>query len=249
LYERSNLTAWTAPCSGHIWIPNLIRTPVNSVQDVEALIHMGDTNRSTFATDMNEHSSRSHLILSLYIAGTSKLTREKTASKLHLIDLAGSERVSKSHAEGARLKEAQSINSSLSQLGDVIQRLKSQDAHVPYRNCSLTRLLSDSLGGASKTLLVVNLSPSKESAPESRSSCDFASRAKKVELGRATRQVQQDNHSSNNNTAVGGGRPVSVGPSARMNRARHSHSAADMSQLRASRSVSGTNTLPSPTMR
>jgi kinesin family member C2/C3 len=236
------VTALVAICSGHIWIPNLIRTPVNSVSDVETLIGKGNTNRSTFATDMNEHSSRSHLILSLYIAATNKLTNEKTASKLHLIDLAGSERVSKSHAEGARLREAQSINSSLAQLGDVIQRLKANDAHVPYRNCSLTRLLSDSLGGASKTLLVVNLSPSRESAPESRSSCDFASRAKKVELGRATRNVTSE--SDVNKSPVGAVRPVSVGPSGRMHSARHSHG--DVSQLRTSRSVSGSSALPSP---
>jgi kinesin family member C2/C3 len=213
--------------------------PVRSVADVEELIQKGDTNRSTFSTDMNEHSSRSHLILSLYITATNKLTAEKTASKLHLIDLAGSERVSRSHAEGDRLREAQYINTSLSKLGDVIQRLKSQDGHVPYRNCSLTRLLSDSLGGASKTLLVVNLSPARESAGESRSSCDFASRAKKVELGRAQRQVS----TGDGDGKPPGARPASIGASARTLH-RNRASAPDVSKLRTSRSVSGSNALP-----
>jgi kinesin family member C2/C3 len=176
---------------------------VTSVDDVEGLIARAAKGRSTFATDMNEHSSRSHLILSLYVRTDNKLSGERTASKLHLIDLAGSERVSRSNAEGQRLKEAQNINTSLSALGDVIQSLRAQTQHVPYRNCKLTRLLSDSLGGKSKTLLVVNLSPARDSASESRCSCEFASRAKKVELGRAVRQVE----------GSGGGNPSSAAPS------------------------------------
>lgn len=197
-------------CSGHIWIPNLIIQKVGSVSDVEDLIRKGDKGRSTFATDMNEHSSRSHLILSLYISTSNLVTHEKIASKLHLIDLAGSERVSRSHAQGDRLREAQNINTSLSALGDVISSLKSHNPHVPYRNCKLTRMLSDSLGGASKTLLVVNLSPALDSAAESRCSCEFASRAKKVELGRATRNTAERDESNKPPP-----RPASVGASAR----------------------------------
>jgi kinesin family member C2/C3 len=187
---------------------------VNSVQDVEGLIAKGDKGRSTFATDMNDHSSRSHLILSLYVRTDNKLTGEKTASKLHLIDLAGSERVSRSNAMGERLREAQNINTSLSALGDVIQSLKQHLAHIPYRNCKLTRILSDSLGGKSKTLLVVNLSPTRDSANESRCSCEFASRAKKVELGQAVRNVERTQSSSSHN-APGPLRPASIGASAR----------------------------------
>jgi kinesin family member C2/C3 len=120
-------------CRGHIWIPNLSMLKVASVADVEGLIRKGDTGRSTFATDMNEHSSRSHLILSLYVRTENFVSGEKTASKLHLIDLAGSERLSRSNAEGDRLTEARNINASLSALGDVIQSLKAHSAHVPYR--------------------------------------------------------------------------------------------------------------------
>ena len=202
---------------------------VASVADVERLVSKGDTGRSTFATDMNEHSSRSHLILSLYVRTDNTVSGEKTASKLHLIDLAGSERVSRSNAEGARLTEAQNINSSLSALGDVIQSLKAQSAHVPYRNCKLTRLLSDSLGGKSKTLLVVNLSPTRESAPESRCSCEFASRAKKVELGRAIRNVDAGMGGDKGALPV---RPASMGASGR---ARRTMTTPELGRVRAAR--------------
>jgi hypothetical protein len=78
------------------------------------------------------------------------------SSKLHLIDLAGSERVSRSGAEGERLREAAAINKSLSALGDVVSALQQRSSHVPYRNSKLTRLLEDSLGKEAKALLVVN---------------------------------------------------------------------------------------------
>lgn len=77
--------------------------------------------------------------------------------KLNLVDLAGSERIAKSGAEGSRLREAQCINKSLSALGDVINALRSRHSHVPFRNSRLTYLLSDSLSGDSKTLMMVQV--------------------------------------------------------------------------------------------
>ena len=81
------------------------------------------------------------------------------AGKLNLVDLAGSERVGRTGSTGDRLKEAQSTNKSLSALGDVIQSLAQKTAHIPYRNSKLTQLLQDSLGGDSKTLMMVQVSP------------------------------------------------------------------------------------------
>lgn len=127
---------------GHMWVPGLLMSAVASVDDVEALLARADKGRSTFATDMNEHSSRSHLILSLYVRSDHRLSGERTASKLHLIDLAGSERVSRSNAEGQRLKEAQNINTSLSALGDVIQSLRAQ-VDVPLGGCAYTPVGSE----------------------------------------------------------------------------------------------------------
>jgi hypothetical protein len=106
-------------------------------------------NRSSFATAMNDRSSRSHSILSVYVQGENKVAGITTSGKLHMIDLAGSERLSKSLAVGDRLKEAQAINKSLSALGNVIEALQKKSTHVPYRNSKLTFLLEDSLGNIS----------------------------------------------------------------------------------------------------
>lgn len=166
-------------------VPDLSSVSLVDTDDVASMVARGKAKRSTFATIMNEHSSRSHLILSVVVTCTDATTSETRTSKLHLIDLAGSERISRSGAQGSRLKEAQAINSSLSALGDVIQALQQRKSHVPYRNSKLTRLLQDSLGGSSKTALFVNVSPTDANAAESRCSLEFAARAKKVELGAA----------------------------------------------------------------
>ncbi|EMS66550.1 Kinesin-4 [Triticum urartu] len=104
---------------------------------------------------------------------------------LHLIDLAGSERVERSEATGDRLKEAQHINKSLSALGDVIFALAQKNAHVPYRNSKLTQVLQSSLGGQAKTLMFVQINPDVESCSETISTLKFAERVSGVELGAA----------------------------------------------------------------
>merc|ERR1711865_1052218 len=110
-------------------------------------------------------------------------------SKLSLVDLAGCERISRSGATGQQLKEATSINASLSALGDVIAALSSKNAHIPYRNSKLTHLLADSLGGQSKCLMFVNVSPAAVNASETLNSLGFASRCRATELGRAKKNV------------------------------------------------------------
>jgi kinesin family protein C2/C3 len=155
----------------------------------------GQANRAVGSHDMNEHSSRSHSLLTLSVSGKNELSGSSTAGKLHLIDLAGSERVSKTDATGDRLKEAQNINRSLSALGDVIAALgtKSKGAsgkgHVPYRNSKLTYLLQDSLGGNSKVCMIVNVSPVSRNVGETVCSLTFASRCRNVELGAAKRNA------------------------------------------------------------
>jgi kinesin family protein C2/C3 len=102
----------------------------------------GQTNRAVGSHDMNDLSSRSHSILTVTARGRNNLDGATTYGKLHLIDLAGSERISKTDATGDRLKEAQNINKSLSALGDVINALGNKKAtHVPFRNSKLTFLL------------------------------------------------------------------------------------------------------------
>ena len=109
---------------------------------VQELMLKANSNRAVGSHDMNEHSSRSHSILTLVCRGKSKRDGTSTYGKLNLIDLAGSERVGKTDATGDRLKEAQNINRSLSALGDVINALgNKKSTHVPYRNSKLTFLL------------------------------------------------------------------------------------------------------------
>jgi kinesin family protein 3/17 len=108
--------------------------------------------------------------------------REIKVAKLNLVDLAGSERVRVTGASGKRLDECKNINQSLSSLGMVIGALTESktQAHIPYRNSVLTRLLSDSLGGNCKTTMLTMISPSPDAYQESLSSLNFAYRAKKI---------------------------------------------------------------------
>jgi len=174
-----------------MFVPGLNVVRVNNVDEVNEVFALGHRNRITATTDMNEHSSRSHSILMVTVYGVNKNTRTKITGKMNLVDLAGSERVSKSGAEGMRMKEAQNINKSLSGLGDVIHSLKNKNSHVPYRNTKLTYLLQDSLGGDSKTLMVVQISPAEKNAGETVCSLNFAQRVRAVELGQATKRVEK----------------------------------------------------------
>ncbi|KAG2439988.1 hypothetical protein HXX76_004106 [Chlamydomonas incerta] len=185
-----------------MYVPGLKMEEVKDMAEVTAMISRGKSNRSTYATNMNEHSSRSHLVLSVYITAVSKQSGVTLKGKLHLIDLAGSERLSRTGAQGDRLKEAQAINKSLSALGDVIQALQQRNAHIPYRNSKLTRLLEDSLGGNSKCVMIVNVSPATENVSETKCSLEFASRARKVELGKARVNVVSADGASGNGNGV-----------------------------------------------
>jgi hypothetical protein len=104
------------------------------------------------------------------------------AGKLNMVDLAGSERQDKTGAQGVRLKEAAKINLSLSALGNVISALTSRSSkHVPYRDSKLTRLLQNSLGGNTKTVMVANIGPADYNMDETISTLRFASRAKQIQ--------------------------------------------------------------------
>jgi len=148
--------------------------------DVMQIFARGSARRTTTSTAMNAESSRSHLICTLVVRLKNRRTNVESVGKLTLVDLAGSERVDKSGAEGEVLKEAQSINKSLSALGDVIAGLTSGAKHVPYRNHPLTMLMSDSIGGNAKTLMFVNTSPADYNSAESNSALAFASRCKDI---------------------------------------------------------------------
>lgn len=165
-------------------LPGLTEVAVTASPEVSELMIKANKNRAVGSHDMNEHSSRSHSILTMVCRGKSRRDDSTTFGKLNLIDLAGSERVGKTDASGERLKEAQNINRSLSALGDVINALgNKKSTHIPYRNSKLTFLLQDSLGGNSKCLMFVNISPAVYNLGETVCSLNFASRCRNVELG------------------------------------------------------------------
>merc|ERR1719226_215666 len=113
---------------------------VANPEEVEHLLTTGSANRQMAATDMNAHSSRSHLLVQIY-GSVTNTEGKKTQSCITLVDLAGSERLAKSGVEGDRAREAIAINKSLSALGDVINARATKNAHTPFRNSTLTHLL------------------------------------------------------------------------------------------------------------
>lgn len=164
-----------------VYVENLTTYRVYSAADLLQYLKKGNTNRITAATNMNDTSSRSHSVLNISLETEDKLSGAKRKSQLYLIDLAGSEKASKTGAEGIRLDEARLINLSLSTLGNVISALsEGKSKHVPYRDSKLTRILQDSLGGTSSTSLIICCSPSKYNEIETLSTLRFGERAKNV---------------------------------------------------------------------
>uniref|UniRef100_A0A8C7UN33 Kinesin-like protein n=1 Tax=Oncorhynchus mykiss TaxID=8022 RepID=A0A8C7UN33_ONCMY len=186
--------------SGQLYVPGLTEFTVQSPEDINRVFELGHMNRATACTNLNEHSSRSHALLIITVAGVNFSTGHRTQGKLNLVDLAGSERIAKSGAEGSRLREAQCINKSLSALGDVINALRSRHSHVPFRNSRLTYLLSDSLSGDSKTLMMVQVSPLVCNMSESVCSLKFAQRVRTIELGNATRRQWENSSTTSSPT-------------------------------------------------
>ncbi|KAM3843789.1 kinesin-like protein KIF17 [Vipera latastei] len=167
-----------------VYVKGLSQHTVHSITQCERIMETGWKNRAVGYTLMNKDSSRSHSVftinMEIYVVDERGQDHLR-ASKLNLVDLAGSERQSKTGAVGERLKEATKINLSLSALGNVISALADgRCRHVPYRDSKLTRVLQDSLGGNTKTLMVACLSPADNNYDETLSSLRYAHRAKNI---------------------------------------------------------------------
>ncbi|XP_053105391.1 kinesin-like protein KIF3B isoform X1 [Hemicordylus capensis] len=167
-----------------VYVKDLSSFVTKSVKEIEHVMNVGNQNRSVGATNMNEHSSRSHAIFVITIECSEVgLDGENhiRVGKLNLVDLAGSERQAKTGAQGERLKEATKINLSLSALGNVISALvDGKSTHIPYRDSKLTRLLQDSLGGNAKTVMVANIGPASYNVEETLTTLRYANRAKNI---------------------------------------------------------------------
>lgn len=154
---------------------------VTSPEEVMEVIDEGKSNRHIAVTNMNEHSSRSHSVFLINVKQENLENQKKLSGKLYLVDLAGSEKVSKTGAEGMVLDEAKNINKSLSALGNVISALADGNkSHIPYRDSKLTRILQESLGGNSRTTIIICCSPASYNESETKSTLEFGRRAKTI---------------------------------------------------------------------
>lgn len=156
-------------------------------------LQQGALARTTASTQMNAQSSRSHAIFTILIKRQRRITTDESGlpdddletltAKFHFVDLAGSERLKRTGATGERAKEGISINSGLLSLGNVISALgdvSKKATHIPYRDSKLTRLLQDSLGGNSQTLMIACVSPSDRDFMETLNTLKYANRARNI---------------------------------------------------------------------
>lgn len=178
--QRQNLQVREDKAKG-IFIEDLSEHQAEDEGKVLSIMKKGLDNRAINFTNMNAESSRSHSLVILNIIQNNLKDLSAKAGKLYLVDLAGSEKISKTGATGVVLDEAKSINKSLTTLGLVIKALTdSKQGHIPYRESKLTRVLQESLGGNSKTCLIITCSPSAFNEAETLSTLRFGIRAKKV---------------------------------------------------------------------
>ena len=170
---------------------NMVPLEPTDSEAVEDVMRQAAKYRSVGSTDMNAVSSRSHSVFTLHLTALNHETRQALRGTLNLCDLAGSERLDRSKATGARAKEAMAINKSLSSLTDVFVAIGKKASHIPFRNSKLTYLLQPSLSGDGKTLMVVNMSPTEQSTQETLCSLRFAAQVNKCELGKAKRSLEE----------------------------------------------------------
>ncbi|XP_066397176.1 LOW QUALITY PROTEIN: kinesin-like protein KIN-4A [Miscanthus floridulus] len=186
--------------NGVITLAGSTEVHVSTQKEMTACLEQGSLSRATGSTNMNNQSSRSHAIFTITLEQMRKTDPIMTAdgmpieemnedylcAKLHLVDLAGSERAKRTGSDGLRFKEGVHINRGLLALGNVISALgdekkRKEGAHVPYRDSKLTRLLQDSLGGNSKTVMIACISPADINAEETLNTLKYANRARNIQ--------------------------------------------------------------------
>ncbi|CAO3630895.1 unnamed protein product [Mucor fragilis] len=200
--EGLNLTI-REDSQGNICWSGVREEGVSNTAELMGLLRKGSIARTTASTDMNSTSSRSHAIFSIILkqfqvesadetlalsdqtnaSSTAAPQTKRLVSKFHFVDLAGSERLKRTNAVGDRAKEGISINTGLLALGNVISALGDESrrvSHIPYRDSKLTRLLQDSLGGNSQTLMLACASPADANMTETLNTLKYANRARNI---------------------------------------------------------------------
>ncbi|KAI4316678.1 hypothetical protein L6164_024634 [Bauhinia variegata] len=186
--------------NGVITLAGSTEVSVTTLKEMAACLEQGSLSRATGSTNMNSQSSRSHAIFTITLEQMRKLNpaipsessinetmnEEYLCAKLHLVDLAGSERAKRTGSDGLRFKEGVHINKGLLALGNVISALgdekkRKEGVHVPYRDSKLTRLLQDSLGGNSRTVMIACVSPADINAEETLNTLKYANRARNIQ--------------------------------------------------------------------
>ncbi|KAL8487529.1 hypothetical protein ACS0TY_024002 [Phlomoides rotata] len=186
--------------NGVITLAGSTECSVKTLKEMTDCLEQGSLGRATGSTNMNNQSSRSHAIFTITVEQMRKLhpgvssdtnlndcmTEEYLCAKLHLVDLAGSERAKRTGSNGLRFKEGVHINKGLLALGNVIsalgdERKRKEGVHVPYRDSKLTRLLQDSLGGNSRTVMIACISPADINAEETLNTLKYANRARNIQ--------------------------------------------------------------------
>ncbi|KAJ8541120.1 hypothetical protein K7X08_001936 [Anisodus acutangulus] len=183
--------------NGVITLAGSTERSVRTLKEMADCLEQGSLSRATGSTNMNNQSSRSHAIFTITMEQMHKtgsndghsnecMTEEYLCAKLHLVDLAGSERAKRTGSDGLRFKEGIHINRGLLALGNVISALgdekkRKEGIHIPYRDSKLTRLLQDSLGGNSRTVMIACISPADINAEETLNTLKYANRARNIQ--------------------------------------------------------------------
>ena len=181
---------------GVITVVNATKISCKTKEDMFQAIELAIQTRHVSSTAMNKSSSRSHLITSIFIEAKNDKLGTTLNGKFNFIDLAGAERQTKTEATGTTFEEAKGINRSLTVLGQVVNQLTSGAKHINYRDSLLTRIMSDSIGGSAKTLMICNVSPSHQNYNETMNTLKFAQRMKKVENKKARTNVSSQHIAS-----------------------------------------------------
>ncbi|XP_026681119.1 LOW QUALITY PROTEIN: kinesin-like protein KIF12 [Diaphorina citri] len=183
--KRSLPVRWSKK-SRSFFVENLFTVDCEELDDLLAVLEEGMRNRAIGAHNMNEHSSRSHTMLTINITSEQLMDNGvyiTKSGKINFVDLAGSEMTKKTHSEGKTLREANNINKSLMVLGYCISSLsdpKKRTGHIPYRDSKLTKLLADSLAGSGVTLMIATISPARSNISETLNTLRYAARAKRI---------------------------------------------------------------------